>query len=426
MNEEEKYQSHDSESPAVPTESESVSEIRMDPGLDVPEPAQIKRVKLESGPPHGMRRQGSDGFGLIDGLAGRSSSLGFGSAPIVEAIQAAAESYLGDAASLGTFDDSDQRLVELFQKLFGESDNIRSESVLLCSSADVAVDRAIGLARRHRDNAFRTIALVDSDHGRTGMCRAASGRPELSANFGPMMAGFDHVSAGDFDAVRNAIRDQVACVLLSPINFGDAARPLEADFLIGVRELCDQHGVLLIIDESRVAFGAAGQPLTFASIADVPADMVILSAGLFAGLPGGLIVGTEHATGQSQSDAASLPLQAAVAKATLTELDDQQLFESCGDAMHQFAMAVAEVLGDFQFIRDVNVTGMTLGIESDVMSDELVSAASRQGLRIESAGDTAFRLQPPLVVNEQDQEHLLTMMRQTMETVERTTASFGI
>lgn len=384
-------------------------------------------VQLEPGPPKGMCRDDGQGRAIIDGLAGRSSIFGFGFQPIVEAIQAAAELYLGDASCLVASPPDSHGLSEPLLNLLNDSSGVQPDSILLCPSADEAIDRAIGLARcTGNDSAFRTIAFVGSDHGRTGMCRTASGQPDLSAGFGPMMAGFAHVPIGDLDAVRSVIDDQTACVLVSPIDFADAARPVEAGFLTGLRELCNQCNALLVIDETRIAFGASGQPFTFASIADVQADMVILSAGLFGGLPGGLIVASQQATDRGWINTGRLPIQSAVAAATLTEMVSQNVLDSTVESMHDFAVALAESLGGYQFIRDIHVSGMTIGVQADIESDELVKAASDQGLRIESAGLTAFRIQPPLVMRDEDRKHLLEMMTQAMESVERETASLGV
>lgn len=214
--------------------------------------------------------------------------------------------------------------------------------------------------------------------------------------------------------------------MLSPIDFANAARPVNAEFLTGLRELCDQQGVLLVIDETRIALGASGKPFTFASIADIKADMVITSAGLFGGLPGGLIIATEQATGGTVIDANRYPMQSAVAAVTLTEMRQQQLLESMTDSMQEFAVALAESLSEFEFVRDVQVSGMTLGVEADIESGELVQAARRNGLRIESAGQTAFLLQPPLLVNDDDTRQLLDTLKQAMESVQRETVSLGV
>jgi acetylornithine/succinyldiaminopimelate/putrescine aminotransferase len=91
--------------------------------------------------------------------------------------------------------------------------------------------------------------------------------------------------------------------------------------------------------------------------------------------------------------------------------------------MRDFAAALAEQLRGFEFLRDVNVLGMTIGIETDFESRVIVRAAHRRGLRIEPAGDTAVLIQPPLVISDQDRQTLLSRLAETMEEIERTTAT---
>ncbi len=385
-----------------------------------------KRI-LQPSPSRGIQRHDMDGRPIIDAMAGRASVFGFGFEPIVHAIQTAAEGYLGDASSLNPQDSARDSLVESLLELIDTSANLDADSFLLLPSADEAIDRAIGLARRNgHQNAFRTIAFVDSDHGRTGMCRSASGCPELSAGFGPMMAGFLHVPVGDLDAIRAVMDEQTAAVLVSPLDLGDAARPLEPDFLIGLRELCDASNVLLILDETRIAFGASGKPFSFSAIADIKADMLIVSAGLFGGLPGGLIIATAAATDGSLVDTSQYPIQSAVVAATVQAMIDDNLPVSTVDTMQTFAIELAETIGGYEFIRDIHALGMTFGIQADIDATVLVAAANRQGLRIEASGPTAFRIQLPLNVSKGDRQQLLKRIKQTMELVERETANLGV
>lgn len=173
---------------------------------------------IHSGPPHGMLRADVYGRALIDSLAGRASVFGFGFEPITKAIQAGAERYLGDAAAFDSSESEEGPLRDSLLNLLDDSPNIDVDSILLSPSADEAVDLAIGLARVHgKHSAFRTIAFVGSDHGRTGMGRTASGKPELSSGFGPMMAGFSHVPINDLDAVRNSIDDQTVQSCCHPL-----------------------------------------------------------------------------------------------------------------------------------------------------------------------------------------------------------------
>ena len=382
---------------------------------------------LQPGPVLGIQRNDAGGRPMIDAMAGRASVFGFGFEPIVNAIQAAAEGYLGDASSLGLQETATDSLVDSLLELIGTSAGIDAESFLLSPSADEAIDRAIGLARCNgRQNAFRTIAFVDSDHGRTGMCRSASGCPELTSGFGPMMAGFVHVPVGDLDAIGAVIDEQTAAILLSPLDLGDAARPLESDFLIGLRELCDASNVLLILDETRIAFGASGKPFTFSAIADIKADMLIVAAGLFGGLPGGLIMATAAATDGRLVDTSRYPLQSAVVSATVQAMIEKKLPFSAADTMQEFAIELAETIGGFEFIRDIHAMGMTFGVQADIDTTVLVAAANRQGLRIEASGQSAFRIQLPLLVSEEDRQQLIKRVKQTMEMVERETANLGV
>ena len=135
-----------------------------------------------SGPPVGIRRADIDGLELVDAMAGRASVFGFGFDPITEAIQAAAESYLGDSSAfVDEVTASDESLGAALLELLGDSPAIAPESIALCASADFAVESAIGMARTYRpEKSFRTIALLGSDHGRTGVsspCWRGNGRP---------------------------------------------------------------------------------------------------------------------------------------------------------------------------------------------------------------------------------------------------------
>lgn len=382
-----------------------------------------------SGPPAGIRRADDNGLEVIDAMAGRASVFGFGFEPITEVIQAAAETYLGDASAF--VDEPTNREAPLstaLLELLGDSPFISpAGGISLHASADMAVEAAIGLARQFRpEKSFRTIALVGSDHGRTGMCRTASGRPDLHAGYGPMMAGFAHVPAGDLDAIRAVIDEQTACILLAPVDMRDAARPLDAEYLIGVRELCDQHEILLVVDETQLAFGSSGRPLAFSAIAEVHADVVALSSGLFAGLAGGIVLASQQVTGEPMYQTERHPLLAAVACETISSMQQQSLPVAAADSMRDFAVNLAEQLSGFEFIRDVNVLGMSVGIESDIESADIVATAACRGLRIEAAGDTAIRMQPPLVLNQSDRTILLAKLCETMEAIERETADLSI
>lgn len=400
--------------------------------IDSLAPESLEPVEIEpdlkrdfSTPPIGIRRANAEGLEIYDGSTGLASVFGFGFDPIAESIQAAAEGYLGAGICNSTSPSGDDNLLreELAEYTGGSID---ADSVFLRPSADDAVETAIELARRYRPNRYRTIAIVGSDHGRTGLCRTASGRPELHEGFGPMMAGFAHVPSGDLNAMQKSIDDNTTCVLMSPVDLGDAARPIDADYLIGVRQLCNEHGLLLIMDETQLMFGSSGQPLAYSSIADVRADIVVLAGGLFGGLPGGIVVASEHVTNKPVLDTNRYPLLAAVATETLSSMKQQQLPELAEESMQDFAVALAENLSGFEFVRDVNVLGATIGIEFDIDSRVVVRAAARKAIRLHASGNSSVRLQLPLVLVEEDQNTILTRLGASMEIIEREAAELTV
>ena len=380
------------------------------------------------GEPFGMRRADRNGNELLDAMAGRNSVFGFGCTPIRESLASGLSGYLGEGSRFADVEDGgDSALSEKLRQWFDGASCVSVESMALLPSPDLAVDYALQLTRRFRsEKAFRTIALTGSDHGRTGMCRTASGQPQLHEGLGPMMAGFSHLPVGDLDALRAVMDEQIAGVLLSPIDLGSGAVPCEAEYLAGVRAACNERGALLIIDETQLVFGATGNHFSFSSIADIQADIVVTSAGLFAGLPGGLVLASQHASTRVVRDLQQYPLIAAALMATLDEMKVHGLPDLVHKAAQELAVLIAEQLSGFEFVRDMRVSGMTIGIECDVNAVDVVAAAAANGLRVEAAGDTAINIQPPLLISEEDRQLLLKRLVETMEAIERETAGLTL
>lgn len=383
------------------------------------EPAAPTRATYTASP-KGIRRADENELETIDALAGRSSVFGFGHPGIVEAIQMVADQYLAGGSAGDSID------------LIGSLRSIGVHDCLLhsagiTSSADAAVEQIIMLARR-RDGGrrYRTIAIVGSDHGRTMMCRTASGKPELHEGLGPMMAGFAHAPAGNLKAVESQIDDATGCVLICPIDFHNGGRAATQDYLSGLRDLCDKHDLLLSVDETGLVFGATGSPTTFQSIADVPADLIAIAGGLFGGLSGGLWLAGARVGNDAVVDLDASPLLSVLAKQTLATLIDEDVLSKVPGDANDFAVALAETIANYEFVRDVSATGWTVAIESDIDAAELVRIANQCGLHVEAAGDMAIRLQPPLWMDDDDRGRLLGAIAQTFAATEAMTSEMTV
>jgi len=375
-----------------------------------------------------LLRTDADGKTVIDALAGRTSVLGLDCVEWIESIRSSMGVSLGDGSAFPMEDSSEDSLGlrDAMAKLLGPGVGDLADSLFLTASPDLAVETAILSARRRRsDRAFRTVALVGSDHGRTAMCRTASGRPELHEDLGPLVAGFAHVPVGDVQALDVAVDEQTACVLISPNLWSRGGEVLDADYLGEVRRLCDERGVLLAVDETQVVFGSTGHPLAINSIAEVRPDIVALSSGLFAGLPGGITLASSRVTGDVREDAARYPLLAAVVSSTLHELGNRGLLDSVSSASESLAVELAQRVSRFEFVRDVHVLGLSIGIETDLDSHQLVKAAAQRHFRVETAGETAIRMQLPLVYTDEDQNLLLEAMEETFSSIQLETADLS-
>ena len=379
---------------------------------------------LYSGAPSGIFRGDRHGRRLIDALAGRASPFGFGLPKLQAALSEALQHYLGDASSfepLGS--DHDSSLPLLLQQALGTSLRDLTESIFLEESPSAAVERALRLARNWHSDAYRIIAIVDSDHGRTGMARTASGLPALHDSHAPMMAGFRHI-ADDVEQLREAVDETTAAILLSPVSWQQAGRPLDAAFLQAVQNLCDQQNLLFVLDETQVGFASTSQPLVMSAISDVRPDIVVLASGLFGGLSGGLTLASRRVTGEGQVDVARYPLAHSAITSILQEIVEGDIRDSVNTHSEAFAVALAQAVSEFDFVRDVNVLGMSIALETDLPSADLVQIAGRHGLRIETAGETAIRLQPPGMLQDSEQQALLDTLAESFTAVQQ--AAMGL
>lgn len=390
----------------------------------------------------------------FDGISGRISSLDRSDTTIADQMQHHASTGLGDGCRVNGNDASDGLARDLFDAFtritqMHASDCMQLGGIEVHPSPDHAIESAIWTARcRAEDDHFKVISLVGSDHGRTTLARTLSGRPELHQGFGPLVPGVQYCQANDIGAFQDALDDSTAAVLISPCDLNDGCRLLDEAYLVELSDLCRRQNVPLIVDESRLSFASTCRPFAMQSIAEVPVDAVVLSAGLFGGLAGGLLLSRDEffAAGanlfQGNDSESSFPdetstrfspgtlLHASIAAATVARLNGLDVWANV-DACNQFAADLAHAIGGFEFVRDMNVLGATIGIETDIPADEIVQAVAIQGLQIEAAGETSVRLQLPVVVTAgignptTSRDQIVDWMRTSLETIERQTVDLG-
>ena len=286
------------------------------------------------------------------------------------------------------------------------------------NSGTEANEAAIKLARRrgHERGAFEIVSLVNSFHGRTFGSLAATGQPKYQAPFAPLPEGFLHVDRDDADALRGAVTDRTAGILLEPIQGEGGIHPLSDAFLLAAREAADAVDALLILDEIQTGIGRTGTFFAFEQTPIVP-DVVTIAKGLGGGVPIGAMLATDAAAsafhlGDHGTTLGGNPLTAAAAQATLRVLDEEHLMAHAIEVGARFVDGLRRLIDDGLAV-DVRGRGLMLGVETagPWAKDAVARARDEHGLLINATGETTLRIVPPLTITTDEVDEAVSRLR---------------
>ena len=293
------------------------------------------------------------------------------------------------------------------------------DAAFFCNSGAEANEAAIKLARLHAHNRGihdpAIIVMERSFHGRTMATLTATGNPKAQAGFEPLVPGFIRVPYDDLEAVRRVAAEHanVVAILVEPIQGEGGIRvpaPLPT-YLQGLRELCDAHGWLLMLDEVQTGIGRTGRWFGFQHTPVLP-DVLTLAKGLGSGVPVGAIVArgaaaTTFTPGKHGSTFGGNPLACVAALTTLQVMADDQLLAHAQNLGAWIVEAFRERIGGLAGVKQVRGLGLMIGIELDRPCGELVKTALARGMLINVTQDSVIRLVPPLVLTADDARELV-------------------
>jgi acetylornithine/N-succinyldiaminopimelate aminotransferase len=287
-----------------------------------------------------------------------------------------------------------------------------ADTVFFTNSGAEAMECAVKMARKfHSWNGaperFRMIAFEGSFHGRTLATIALAGAEKLTAGFGPMPDGFDHVPFGDHAALEAAIGPETAAVVIEPVQGEGGIRPVPAQCLRGLRELCDRHGILLVFDEIQCGYGRTGR-LFAHEWAGVTPDIMAAAKGIGAGFPLGACLATERAAsgmvaGTHGSTYGGNPLAMAVGEAVIEMVLEDGFLDRVSQAAGRLRQRLEGVAGSHpSVLKGVRGEGLMLGLICVAPNTEVVAAARDAGLLLVGAGDNVARVLPPLILSDSE------------------------
>ena len=293
-----------------------------------------------------------------------------------------------------------------------------ADRAFFCNSGAEANEAAIKIARKYgRDRGasdrYEIIATRNSFHGRTLGSLSATGQEKYQHGFEPMVPGFKHVPYNDLRAMERAIDNRTCAILVEPIQGEGGVHVPDDGYLPGLRKLCDEAGVLLMVDEIQTGMARTGRLWAYEH-AGVAPDVMTLAKALANGVPIGAMLAREEVAsvltaGTHGSTFGGTPFVASVALATLTTVIDEKI----ADRAARLGRYLMDALRGFpgQVVREVRGRGLLIGIDIDRPAGPVVDTCRDKGLLVLSAGDKVVRLAPPLVIDERDCDRALDTLR---------------
>src|ERR1700749_3213910 len=285
-----------------------------------------------------------------------------------------------------------------------------ADFVFFANSGAEAMEGAIKIARKYhaakgRPERYRIITFEGAFHGRTLATLAATGSAKYLEGFGPPMDGFDQVAHGDIEAVKKAIGPHTAGILIEPVQGEGGVRSAPNSFFKALRELCDQHGLLLAMDEVQTGMGRTGDLFAYKRLGVTP-DVMSLAKALGGGFPiGAVLANAEAASGMAPGSHGSAfggnPLGGAAANAGLDVMLKPGFFDHVQKMSLLLKQKLASVVDRYpSVLAEVRGEGLLIGVKAVVPSGDLVAALREQKLLTVGAGDNVVRFLAPLIVTE--------------------------
>jgi acetylornithine/N-succinyldiaminopimelate aminotransferase len=364
-----------------------------------------QRVLVRGEGPYVWDADGRRYLDLLGGIA--TNALGHAHPTLVGAVTA----QLSTLGHISNFFASMPQ-VALAERLLSLLDAPPGSKVFFANSGAEANEAAFKMARR--TGRPRILALEGAFHGRTLGALALTHKPAYREPFEPLPGGVEHLPFGDSDALREAVDDDVAAVVLEPVQGEAGVRPLPAGYLALARELTTRHGALLVLDEVQTGIGRTGAWFAHTRHGVVP-DVVTTAKGLGGGIPIGAVVGLgERAAGllglgQHGTTFGGNPVAAAAALATLHVIERDGLLANArtvGQRLREGVLAIGSPL-----VTGVEGEGLLLGIRlASPVAAAVTAAALEAGFVVNAVAPDVVRLAPPLILTADQADSFLAAL----------------
>jgi acetylornithine/N-succinyldiaminopimelate aminotransferase len=370
----------------------------------------------------GVRLFAQDGTSYLDFHAGVAvNALGHGDPHMVAALKAAAEKvwHTANTFTIPEQERLGQRLVE----------NTFADACFFTNSGTEAVECAVKTARHYfwakgEKDRYEIIAFTGSFHGRTMGMIAASGNEHYLEGFGPPLEGFKHLAPGDLDAVKAAITPKTCAILIEPVQGEGGVTAMTAEYMRGLRALCDKHGMLLILDEVQCGYGRTGKFFAH-EWSGIEPDIMAVAKGIGAGFPLGAClakgeVAKSMVPGTHGSTYGGNPLASAMGNAVLDRMLAPGFFDNVDKMGQRLSWHLQQLAQRFpNQVLEQRGKGLLAGIRiASPVRDVAARLRDEHHMLAMTANENVLRLLPPLVVTEADIEEAMGKLAAVFEAIE--------
>lgn len=298
------------------------------------------------------------------------------------------------------------------------------EGVFFCNSGAEATEGALKLARKyyymkHGKADSEIISFHHSFHGRTTGSVKLTGNPHYQEAFGPLIEGVRYASLNDLDSVKALVNEKTAAIIVEPVQGEGGVYPCDQSFLKGLRDICDENDICLILDEVQCGMGRTGTIMTYFQY-DILPDIVCLAKGIGAGVPvGAFVANQKYAKAMEPGDHGSTyggnPFVCSAVKTVFDIIEKEDLMKHVQNVSKYLISQLDELVEEFDVVESRRGLGLMQGLVLRQDAKPIVSELLKDGVIVVTAGSNVIRMLPPLIIEEQHVDEFIGKLKKILK-----------